>query len=92
MAGIPIKLDHNGIAELLKSAEVTRATELVAQGVAANVRSSEPNYPVTVKMVTTDRAHALVTLATPAGMAVQAKRGSLTKAAAQAGLDVRSQP
>lgn len=92
MATFPLKLDHRGIGDLLKSDEVKRATELVAQGVAAKVRSAEPNYPVTVEMTTTDRAHANVSIAHPAGMAVQAKRGSLTKAAAQAGLDVQAKP
>lgn len=36
-----------------------------------------------------DRAHAYVSLAHPAGLAVQAKHGTLTKAAAQAGLKVK---
>jgi hypothetical protein len=44
---------------------------------------------VKVKLSTTDRAHAEVILAHPAGIAVQAKHGALTKAASQAGLEVK---
>lgn len=45
--------------------------------------------PVKVELSTTDRAHALVVLAHPAGIAVQAKHGALTKAASEAGLQVK---
>lgn len=86
----PIKLDHRGIGETMKSAEMHGVIRTVTNGLAARVRSSEPGYPVESAVVTTDRAHGLVTIAHPAGAAVQAKRGSLTKAAAQAGLDVKS--
>ena len=97
-----IKLNHAGIAAILKSAPVAAATKRAAETVAQNVRDMgikvgdvdggkhEVDLPVTVTMSTTDRAHANVTLAHPAGEAVQAKHGALTKAAAQAGLDVRS--
>lgn len=84
-----VKLDSRGISDLLTSAGVRRATELKAQQVAARARSLEPRYPVTVTMYETDRAHAVVAIAHPAGEAVQAKRGSLTKAAGQSGLDVK---
>lgn len=96
-----ISLDSRGISELLKSAGVRAATERAAEAVADAVRSQnisvgdrdggphERELPVTVTVTTTDRAHANVTIAHPAGQAVQAKHGALTKAAAQAGLDVR---
>lgn len=96
-----IHLNRAGIAEILKSAPVAAAVKSAAENVAANVRDMditvgdvdggkhEIDLPVTVKMVTTDRAHAIVALAHPAGEAVQAKHGALTKAAGQAGLDVR---
>lgn len=87
---------------MLNSGEVVAATKDAAEAVAENARDqgikvgdvdggkSEYDLPVTVKMFTTDRPHAVVALAHPAGESVQAKHGTLTKAAAQAGLDVRS--
>jgi hypothetical protein len=93
-------LDGRRVAELLTSALIDEATREAAEAVAANVRDMdikvgdkdggrhEYDLPVTVQLVTTDRAHAIVALAHPAGEAVQAKHGALTKAAAQAGLDV----
>jgi hypothetical protein len=78
------------------------ATKAAAEKVADGVRSQnirvgdkdggphERDLPVKVTMSTTDRAHANVTITHPAGQAVQAKHGALTKAAAQAGLDVRA--
>lgn len=86
----PIKLDHHGIAQAAKSAGMHSAIRTVTQGLAARVRGMEPNYPVEAQVVTTDRAHGLVTIAHAAGDAIQAKRGTLTKAAAQAGLQVKS--
>ena len=97
-----VKLDNAGIRSLLKSAEIARVTEEAADAVKANVEAMgirvgdkdggphEYDLPVTVRMVETDRAHAIVALAHPAGEAVQAKHGALTKAAAQAGLDVQA--
>ena len=89
MAVPVVKLDHRGIAALLKSAEMHGVINTVTNGVAAKVRGMEPSYPVEVQVVTTDRAHGIVAIAHPAGDAIQAKRGSLTKAAAQAGLEVK---
>jgi hypothetical protein len=96
-----IKLNHKGVSEILKSAGMAAEVKAAAEAVADNVRSQgirvgdrdggprERDLPVTVTMVTTDRAHALVTIAHPSGEAVQAKHGALTKAAAQAGLKVK---
>jgi hypothetical protein len=95
-----VKLDRRGISALLKSAPIDAATKAAAEAVADNVRgmgikvgdkdggSSEVPLPVEVYPHTTDRAHVVVALAHAAGEAVQAKHGALTKAAAQAGLDV----
>lgn len=97
-----VKLDNAGIRELLKSRAIASATEDAANAVAENVKDMgigvgdkdggphERDLPVTVRMVETDRAHAIVALAHPAGEAVQAKRGALTKGAAEAGLDFRA--
>lgn len=96
-----VKLNHAGVAAILKSAEMTALVNGAAEEIAENVRaqgitvgafaggSGEIALPVTVSPTTTDRAHASVALAHPAGIAVQAKHGALTRAAAAAGLDVR---
>lgn len=96
-----VKLDSRGIAALLKSAPIDAATKAAAEAVAENVRgmgikvgdkdggAHEYELPVRVFPHTTDRSHVVVALAHPSGEAVQAKHGALTKAAAQAGLDVR---
>lgn len=96
-----VKLNGRGIEELLKSARVDAATKAAAEAVAANIRNMgikvgdkdggphEYDLPVEVFPHTTDRAHVVVALAHPSGEAVQAKWGALTKAAAQAGLDVK---
>ena len=96
-----VKLDHRGIAALLRGREIADATREAAEAVADNVRaqnirvgdkdggSSEVDLPVVVSMYETDRAHAVVVLEHASGDAVQAKHGALTKAAAEAGLDFR---
>lgn len=96
-----VKLDSRGVSAVLRSTGMHRATQDAAEKVAEGVRSQnirvgdkdggrhEYDLPVEVEMTTTDRAHAWVTLAHPAGLAVQAKHGALTKAAAEAGLDVK---
>lgn len=96
-----VRLNKAGVAQILKSSELQRAVTAAAEQVADNVRAQnikvgdrdggkhEVDLPVKVSSSTTDRARAAVTLAHPAGAAVQAKHGALTKAAAQAGLDVR---
>lgn len=101
MARNNVRLNHAGIAAILKSAEMAAAVKAATEAVAENVRGMdikvgdrdggphEYDLPVTATLVTTDRAHGIVALAHPAGRAVQAKHGALTKAAAQAGLDVR---
>lgn len=98
-----VVLKSAGVSAILRSDAMHRAIEDVADVVADNVKalgikvgdkdggSREVELPVTVRMSTTDRAHANVTLAHPAGQAVQAKHGALTKAAGQAGLDVNTE-
>ena len=100
MARGNVRLDSSGIRAILQSTEMHRATQDAAEAVADNVRAMnirvgdkdggphEYDLPVEVAVTTTDRAHAFVSLAHPAGLAVQAKHGALTKAAGQAGLDV----
>lgn len=90
-----IRLDHGGIAAVLKSrpvaAEVVKAAEKVAtaargQGYTAwdkNIkgRAVRVPLPVDVDPYVTDRAAALVTITHPAGIGMQAKHGVLTRAA-----------
>lgn len=95
-----VKLDHGGIAALLKSGAVKGLVDSAAEDIASNVRSQgikvgafkggsgDIDLPVTVSTTTTDRAHASVAIAHPAGAAVQAKHGALTKAASAAGVSV----
>lgn len=90
-----VRLDHKGIAEALRtSVQIRENVERLAEQVAANVRSqahhvaSGDELPVDVSMYTTDRPHAVVVIAHPAGVGMQAKYGVLTKAAAAAGLEV----
>lgn len=102
MARGKVNLDSKGIRALLQSTAMHRATQDAAEAVADNARAMnigvgdkdggahEIPMPVEVSMTTTDRAHAFVSIAHPAGQAVQAKHGALTKAAAQAGLDVNT--
>lgn len=92
--GVPVRLDHAGLAQALKSAEMAEAVRARADEVAENARgqgltaSGGESIPVEVEEYTTDRAAASVTLAHAAGMGMQAKYGVLTKAAAEAGLEV----
>jgi 6,7-dimethyl-8-ribityllumazine synthase len=93
-----VKLNHAGIAALLKSGEMHALVDGAAEEIAENVRSQgvyvegvpgNVALPVVVsKSETTDRAHASVMIAHPSGIAVQAKHGALTRAAAAAGLSV----
>lgn len=92
-----VKLDSGGIGALLKSGAMHDLVQSVAEEVAENARAQgvmvdgvpgTTPLPVEVSMTTTDRARANVVLAHPAGIAVQAKHGALTKAAGAAGLGV----
>ena len=96
-----MKIDRAGIGAIAKGVEMAaligdlaeRVAESVqAQGIKVGDRDGGPReiaLPVRVSQQTTDRARATVTLAHPAGIAVQAKHGALTKAASEAGLQVK---
>lgn len=87
--------DRNGIQHVLTH-ELRGEINALAERVAAHARASGrtvargEQMPVTVTHYTTDRAAAAVTIAHPAGLAIQAKHGTLTRAAAAAGLEVRA--
>lgn len=98
--GKNVKLDHAGLGALLRSTEMHRLVQGVAEDIKREVDnqgitvgafegSEDIALPVEVSVTTTDRAHASVVLAHPAGIAVQAKHGALTRAASAVGLTVR---
>lgn len=77
-----IRLDHDGIEEVLKSAPVAAAVKSAAAKIADKVRAAVPDrMPVEVDTYETDRAAAAVTIVHPGGLGMQAKYGVLTKAA-----------
>jgi len=84
---VQIKLDYKGIGEMLK-VDMRETVDELADQVAARVDAR--GEPVEVRKYTTDRAAASVTIASVAGLAIQAKHGALTQAAASVGLEVRS--
>ena len=93
-------LDRKGMKEVLSSDPMKRRVDDAAKQVIANVKAMgikvgdkpggyyEMELPVDRMAETTDRSISIVALTHPAGLAVQAKYGALTKAAAQAGLEV----
>lgn len=95
-----VKLDRAAIGRLAESDEMRRLVAEAAEKVAENVREQgirvegipgDIELPVKVTVYETDRARASVTLAHPAGLAVQAKHGALTRAASALGLTVKGE-
>ena len=89
-----LRLDSAGIAEMLRSADVALAISEAAEGVAGSVHEVAHGgevVPVRVDEYTTDRAAAGVTMAHPAGLGIEAKRGSLSRAAEANGLEVHGE-
>lgn len=78
-----VKLDHAGIAKLLRSDELGRAVHDAATEVAGRVRAqatvTRHDADVVVDDYVTDRRASSVTIAHPAGLAMQAKHGALTR-------------
>ncbi|MEU7066889.1 hypothetical protein [Streptomyces sp. NPDC046161] len=86
-----LELDAAGIREILKGQEVRTLVDGYAQQVADNAKALVPSgVPVEVRKYTTDRGAATVVVADVRGMAWQAKHGTLTRAAAHAGLEVKA--
>lgn len=95
-----IKLNSPGITEILLSDGVQAAVNAKAQQIAAAARNSLPpddrdvvvdNYDFTPRARTSDRAASSVTYRSPAGMNREAKNGTLIRAAATAGLEVKAE-
>lgn len=88
-----LKLDHKGIGQVLKSAEVAKAIAEVGHDVAARAQTDEAvsrhGAEVKVTPYTTDRAAVGVTIAHAAGVGIEAKHGVLSRAAGAEGLEVR---
>lgn len=86
MARLPaIRLDHGGIAEVLKSDGIAREVHAIAERRASAVRSDPAvkrngvSDDVVVEDYTTDRAASAVVIRHAAGLPLQAKYGVLTK-------------
>lgn len=100
--GVTVHMSYAGWGEVLRSPQMQAIIAAKAEQIAASVRAAgitvgdreggprEIPLPVEVSHDVTDRARSRVTLAHPAGMAVQAKHGVLTQAAAGSGFEVGS--
>lgn len=83
------KIDHGGIAEVLKSSPVRSAIHALAEKVAAATRQQKPDAAdIAVDDYTTDRAASSVTIRDVRGRLWQVRDGVLTRAASSAGLEV----
>jgi hypothetical protein len=93
MAGT-IKIRRPGVVEMLKSPQVRKEISSLAEAIASEVRNDEPilrhQAEVKVEEYTTDRAASAILIKHPVGMGIQAKYGTLTRAASSAGLQVRT--
>jgi hypothetical protein len=86
------QLDTRGVREVLKSPEVAAMVNGVAHRIANNARGRlpDPSATVVVRAYTTDRDAASVTVQDVRAMAWQAREGILTRAAGEAGVEVRA--
>lgn len=84
-AAASIRLDHDGIAEVLKSEGIAQQVHAIAERKAETVRAHRSVREngvagsVRVEDYTTDRAASAVVIAHAAGLPIQAKYGVLTK-------------
>jgi hypothetical protein len=86
-----LKLDSKGIGDLLKSREVASAVMGAAKAVSSGIDEVAHDgkaVPVELRAYTSNRAVVAVTLLHAAGLGLEAKRGTLTRAASAAGLEV----
>lgn len=82
------RLDHQGVAEVLKSTGVREVIHAAAQEIAAAARAQRPGADIVVDDYVTDRAASSVTVREVAAMTWQVRDGILTRAATGAGLEV----
>lgn len=87
-----VKLNPGAIKGILNSGETRTAINGVANAVGslAKVTAHDGPVRVVVDQYTTDRVAAGVTLAHPAGLAFEAKHGTLSQAATAAGLEMNA--
>lgn len=93
MARVKVNLDIAAVGKILREdcrPMVDEAARAIAAAVDMSVTSVDSK--VTVRSYTTDRAAAAVSIAHPAGLAIEAKHGVLRRAAASQGLEVKSKP
>ena len=86
-----IVIDYKAVGKILKEDMRGPIDEKIDE--IAAIAKANPDLgaePITVQHFTTDRAGGTVNIASPAGLALQAKHGILTRAAAAAGLEVRA--
>ncbi|MFE5853541.1 hypothetical protein ACFQ61_10055 [Streptomyces sp. NPDC056500] len=85
-----LELDSAGIRAFLAGDKVRAMVDGAAEDIRARVRAKvPPGTRVTIKAYTTDRGAASVTIADVRGMAWQARDGVLTRAAGEAGIEIR---
>jgi hypothetical protein len=85
------KFRHNtlNVADILEhQAEpaIRAITQQIAAGASAELHGEAE---VDAIVITTDRAHGIVAIKSPAGLAIEGRRGVLTRAASSAGLTVK---
>lgn len=89
---VDFRPDRHGYRQVLNSAEVAAEVNRLAERIAANAHhrtQAGVDLEIVVDEYTTDRGAASVTIAHAAGLATQAKYGTLTRAAAAVGLEVK---
>lgn len=85
-----VTLNYAEIGRILRE-DMRGPIDALAHQIAARVDvGSVTDAQVVVSSATTDRAKAFVTIAHPAGLAMEAKHGTLRRAAAACGLEVKS--
>lgn len=87
---IQYRRDSAGTVQVLQSAPVRAVVHSLAERVAAGVRAQQPTADVVIDDYTTDRAASAVTIRDPLALTWHVRDGILTRAAAGAGLEVRS--
>ena len=89
MAKPRVKLSHEGVKELL--VQTAPLVEQAAKQVASNIPAKYRTGTLS-RLDRKGRPVTLVALQEPNGVALQAKYGLMTKAAAEAGLDIHRYP
>ena len=85
-----VVLNRPGVGAILKQGEVPAAINALAQSVASRISLPAGEGDVVVESYTTDRGAAAVVVRHPRAVGLQAKYGLITRAAAGAGLTVKT--